>query len=319
MNAEKYLGIDIGGTNTKIALITENGEIILLSRVFYDDFELTIDNLLERIVNIIDPILSSAGNEIGGIGISQPGLQMDNHHGSLYSVNMSILNKFDMWSYFFQKYRLPVSVINDLISHSLAEARFGTGKGVKRFLNVSLGTGIGHAFINCGEPHYMYAGISGESGRMIIDPDAESFDIVGIRGSSEALCGVKAIEQLAVQMNQEPLSAQEVISRARELKDPCCIEIMKIIARRLAVLLINLVVIYFPDRVALAGGQTEAGDFFIEECQKEFDRRTLSFFTDLAVINSGEKKQIQIVKAQAGGLAGLKGSIIPLLSKGEYR
>lgn len=319
MEAKKYLGIDIGGTNSKIALITENGEIISLSRVYYDDFELTIDNLLKKIIEVADPILSIAENEVGGIGISQPGLQMDNHHGSLYSVNMPILNKFDMKSYFFRKYQLPVSVINDLISHSLAEARFGTGRGVKRFLNVSLGTGIGHAFINSGEPQYMYAGISGESGRMIIDPDAESFDVVGIRGSSEALCGVKAIEQLAVQMNQEPLSAQEVISRAREVNDPCCVEIMKIIARRLAVLLINLVVIYFPDKVALAGGQTEAGDFFINECQKEFDRRTLNFFTDLAVSISGEERQIQIVKAQAGGLAGLKGSIIPLLGKGEYR
>jgi glucokinase len=309
-----FIGIDIGGTNTKVALVDQTGEISSLRKVFYRDFTLTLDSYLDRLQKGISDLVETGPALPSGIGISCPGLQMENGHGTLYSINMPMLNKFDLKEFFERKYQLPAVVSNDLIAHGLAESSFGVGLGVERFLSVSLGTGIGHAFFVQGKPQISLNGISGDSGRMIIDPTSDLTDSSGVSGSAEALCGVNAIEILGTEYYQEKgkLTAQEIITRAREQHDPPAVEIMSMISRRLALLLIDLSTIYFPEVISVTGGQTEAGEFFIEACQKEFDRRGSTYFT--AAMGLLEKKPgIRIQAAKAGGLAGLIGSIVPLL------
>lgn len=311
---DQYVGIDIGGTNTKIALVNQIGDYSSLSRVFYNTPELSINRFLEEVIAVVDSLVDAKKESLKGIGISCPGLQMENGHGTLLSVNMPVLNKFDLKEYFEGRFKLPVAVSNDLVAHSLAESLFGLGKGVDRLLSVSLGTGIGHTFIYKGKPQLTINGTSGDSGRIIIDPGSDITDSSGVSGSAEALCGVRAIEILAKKYysREKKYSAQEIITQAREENDPAAIEIMSVISRRLALLLIDLSAIYFPEIISITGGQTEAGPFFIEECQKEFDRRASSFFKEIG--NSfGNEQKIRILKSEAGGLAGLIGSVGPLL------
>src|SRR5690606_30386711 len=144
---------------------------------------------------------------------------------------------------------------------------FGAGKNVSNFMSVSMGTGIGHTFIKDGKPVVVANGISGDSGRMILDPDSTLVDSSGIRGTAEALCGVNAIETLAKQtyLNNRNYPASVIISLAKGGKDPLARKIMITISHRLALYLFNLSVIYFPEVISITGGQTEAGDFFIEE------------------------------------------------------
>ena len=309
-----YLGIDIGGTNSKIAIVNPLGEYFDLSRYSYGDSKPTIKTFLENLFVVVDMLVDKNRARLAGIGIACPGLQMENGHGTLTSVNMPLLKGVDLKAHFEKRYQLPVSVINDLVAHSMAESHFGLGRGIERFLTVSLGTGIGHAFIYRGKPQYVMNGISGDSGRMVIDPVSEIQDSSGVFGSAEALCGVNAIELLAKEYYPDGpiLSAREVISKARDENDPMAVKIMSVISRRLALLLINLSSIYFPETISVSGGQTEAGPFFIEECQKEFDRRASGFFNEMAKA-CGRKKGIKIRKSSTGGLSGLIGSIVSYL------
>jgi len=309
-----YVGIDIGGTNTKIALVDSLGKYSSLRRVYYGDRELSLESFLEHVVAVVEDLINSKRESIAGIGISSPGLQMENGHGTLISVNMPILNRFDLKQYFEAQFKLSVSVANDLVAHSLTESFFGLGKGVERFLSVSLGTGIGHTFIYKGEPQLSFCGTSGDSGRMILDSNSAIIDPSGVSGSAEALCGVRAIEILAEKYypGKQKFSAQEMITKAREEKDAVAISIMTEISHRLALLLVDLSAIYFPEVISITGGQTEAGSFFVEECQKEFDRRAASFFNEIGA-SCGKEQKIRIQKSESGGLAGLVGSIIPFL------
>jgi glucokinase len=310
----KYLGIDIGGTNTKIALVTQRGETSLVRRFYYEDVDLSLDYFLEQVSSIVKSIASTAQEPCAGIGISCPGLQMEHGCGVLYSVNMPILNGFDIKKYFQSNFQLPVAVSNDLVAHSMAESSFGVGRDVDRFLSVSLGTGIGHTFIYKGKPQFSICQISGDSGRMILDPNSDLKDISGISGSAEALCGVHAIEALGMEyfgIEAKRHSAQEIITMARE-NDPTAVEIMSQISHRLGLFLVNLSVIYFPEVISVTGGQTEAGEFFVDECQKEFDHRSSGYF-DGIMGYFGKGKKINILKADAGGLAGVLGSVVPLL------
>jgi glucokinase len=285
-----------------------------LARVLNKDVELTPAPFLSTINGRVEEIIERSGVKIAGIGISSPGLQMDNGHGTLSSVNMPFLNGFDLKNYFESRYNLPVVVSNDLVAHSMADQKFGVGNGVDRFLSVSLGTGIGHAFFNHGVPIIITNGISGDSGRMILDPNSDIHDSGGIFGSAEALCGVRSIEILARKIFHDGVnySAEDIIRKAREEADPDARRIMTIISQRLALLLVNLSAIYFPEVISITGGQTEAGEFFINECQNEFNLLSHNFYNDIARI-IGKEEKVRIVKSNAGGLAGLVGCIVPLI------
>lgn len=307
-----YIGIDIGGTNTKLAIVNHQGEIFDLQRINYGEFELTLEKFLDRITFVLDTLIRNATQPFEGIGMACPGLQMESGNGTIYSVNLPILNRVDLKGFFERKFALPVMVLNDLVAHGLAESSFGAGRGIERFLSVSLGTGIGHVFIYRGKPQLSLNGISGDSGRIIIDPASDMKDSGEIHGSVEALCGVKAIEILGKKIFDKNLTAREIISIAGEQNDPKAVEIMSIIGRRLAILLFDLSTIYFPELISLTGGQTEAGQFFIDECQKEFDSRGQAYFDSIMNI-LGKSSKIRIIKARAGGLAGVIGSIVPHL------
>jgi glucokinase len=307
-----YIGIDIGATNIKLAIVNHQGAIIDLRRIYYNEFELTLNNFLDQIALGLDTLICNAAEPLDGIGVSCPGLQMVNGHGVIYSVNLPILNKVDIKGFFERKFSLPVVVSNDLVAHGLAESSFGAGRGIERFLSVSLGTGIGHTFIYKGKPLLSLNGISGDSGRMIIDPTSDLKDSGNVNGSAEALCGVNAIEILGKKFYKKTLTARDIISMAREQNDPKAVEIMSIVSRRVAILLFDLSTIYFPELISLTGGQTEAGQFFIDECQKEFDKRGQAYFNGIMDI-LGKELKIKIVKAEAGGLAGVIGCIVPCL------
>ena len=314
-----FIGIDIGGTNTKVALVDSLGQLSHLDRVLMKEVQpATIEGYLHCVLDRVDRIIATSGQRLSGIGISTPGVQRVDGRGTLYSVNVPMLNQFDLWQFFRDQYGVQVRVMNDLVSHSLAEHRFGTGRGVGRFLCVSLGTGIGHTFIDHGQPSIVMNGISGDSGRMILDPQSDEADSSQVFGSAEALCGVAAIERLAKARGLQAVTAHEVISAAREKQELAARDIMAVISRRLAHLLMNLSSIYFPEVIAITGGQTEAGDFFIEECRQEFSRMSGIFFQDYFKA-IGEAHEITIVKAEAGGLAGLTGSIVPLLDLSTKR
>jgi len=311
-----FIGVDVGGTNTKIALLDNKGNHYYLNRLFNHEIELTEEKYLGLLMDKIIEIRNLANQIISGVGVSLPGLQKNDGSGTLFSINLPFLNGVDIKKYFFDKLKLPISVINDLVAHSLGEYQFGSGKKGGRLLYLSLGTGIGHTFVENGKPLIIINGTSGDSGRMILDVNSPLRDASGVYGSAEALCGVKAIENLIEEkyLKMKFCYSSEVIEAAKKQKDKDAIEILLIISRRVAQLLVNLASIFFPDVIALTGGQVEAGEFFIDECKSEFFKLSSHYFDQYFQI-LGEKRNIQIVKAETGGLAGLLGSIVPFLRK----
>jgi len=313
---KQYIGVDIGGTNTKIALISQVGRISNVRRIINKEITLSKENFLYLVLQNIQSISNSSLLPIMGIGISSPGLQIENGRGTLFSINMPILNKVDLYEYFNAHTGLPIVVHNDLVAHGLAESYFGSGKGVGRFLIVSLGTGIGHTFILNGRPQLSLFGVSGDSGRMVLDCHSTDRDSLNVSGTAEAMCGVRAIETLARLKYhcEKSFSSHEVITAAKSGTDPIAIEIMSEIARRLAILLVNLSSIYFPQVISLTGGQTEAGDFFLDTCRGEFNKLSQGFFDSLQEL-TGFSEKARILKSDSGGLTGLLGSIVPFLER----
>jgi glucokinase len=307
------VGVDIGGTATKIALVDTEGNIANFFSIKTVDTLNQREKYLEDLCSNISQVIANTDSNCVGIGVSMLGLQMEDGSGTLYSANAPCFNRFNIHSALQKKFNMLVTVTNDLAAHALAEYYFGIGKMYKRFLSVAMGTGVGCTMILNGKPVILFGGTSGDCGRIIIDPNAGISCGMGVRGSAEALCGTHGIEYLAKKYYGENknLVARDVITRAREGKDEIAIKVMKKIGFYLGHLLANLSVIFFPQTIAITGGTTEAGPVLIEASKERFNELVGEFHMKLG--EASGTTVIDIKKATLGSSAGMVGGVIPLL------
>lgn len=313
MSKKVVIGVDIGGTYTKIGLIDLNGNVLKFGRIRTESSRNKIGEYLGKLYSNIEEIFPDSKNKCAGIGVSMLGIQMEDKSGALYSPNARGLQGLDIRSALKNKFNINTSVINDGVAHALAESYFGIGRFYDRLLNVTMGTGIGCVMIINGEPLEIFGGTSGDCGRIILDPDAEISCEIKIRGSAEALCGIKGIEFLAGKYYGEGKknTAKDVIMKARTGEDETAVRIIEKIGYYLGHLLANLSVIFFPQVITVTGGIAEAGDVLIRACKGRFDELIGNFHLMLG--KETGVKTVEIKKAVQASNAGIIGGSIPLL------
>lgn len=306
------LGIDVGGTHTKLGCIDRSGQITGFRRIPTDAQGTDPGSFLDRLFSTADDLLTGAVDGPVGIGVSMHGELDADRRGPVIAGNTPALRNFDMRGALEHRYQLPVDVYNDLTAHSLGEYYFGVGQGVKRFMCLAIGTGLGAGVIVDGKPLIIDGGNSGNTGLIIIDP-AGPVDNNGIRGSAEALCGVRGIERLARARYGAPIAAHDVITAARNNSDPVAVEIIQQIGTYLGQTLASLSVIFYPHRIALTGGTTAAGPVLLDACRTTFDTLVGSFFRDIAANTNGHFQEVEIVLGEQGSETALLGAVVELL------
>jgi len=314
MNTQKsFIGVDIGGTATKIALVDQKGYLSDFVSIKTNDDKKQRKEFLSHVYVEISKIIAKSANDVGGIGVSLLGLQMNDQSGTLFSANAPGFNKFDIRKVLKSHFNLPVVVSNDLTAHAQAEYRFGVGKASNRFLSVAMGTGIGCTMIIDGKPVILFGGTTGDCGRIILDSKSNIVCGGGVRGSAEALCGTGGIEYLAKKYygSDSSYCARDIITSARDENDDVSIKIIEEVGRHLGHLIANLSVIFFPDTIALTGGTVESGKVLVDSCKKQFQNMVGDFFNGLYETVGLEKIQIQ--KAEMGKDAGIVGAVVPFL------
>jgi glucokinase len=179
---------------------------------------------------------------------------------------------------------------------------------------MAIGTGLGAAMIVDGKPLIIDGGNSGNTGLIVIAPDAPR-DASKIRGSAEGLCGTAGIERLARERYGRPVSAHEVIAAARTGSDPVANAIMAQIGSWLGITLASLSVIFYPQRIALTGGTASAGAVLLDACCVRFDDLVGDFFRDLDANTGGHFHNVEIVLGKSGSSAGLLGAAVELFQQ----
>lgn len=313
MASSLALGVDIGGTSTKLGLVERSGTITAQYRLPTDAHGNDPDPFLTRLYAAIDGVLAQAGREIVGIGVSTHGEVDAERRGPIIAGNTPALRNVDLRGRLEARYHLPVVLNNDLTAHALGEYHYGCGRGVQRFMCMAMGTGLGAGVIVAGKPLIIDGGNSGNTGLVVIDPDGPA-DYNGIRGSAESLCGLPGIERLARERYGRAVTAREVISAARSGADPEAVAIMGQIGAYLGHTLAILSVIFYPHRIALTGGTTAAGAALLEPCRATFARLVGDFFRDIAANTGGHFREVEIVIGKCGSEAGLLGSVVELFA-----
>ena len=313
------LGVDIGGTNTKIGLVNRAGEVSALRRFRTEAHGSDPGPFLGRLFEHTQAVLSAASGNVIGIGIATHGYTDEARDGPVVCGNTPALAGVKLRGLLSAHFGLPAVLNNDLIAHALAESHFGSGRDVRRFMCVAMGTGLGAGFIVDGAPLRIFGGTTGDPGRVILEPGGPP-DAYGVRGSAEALCGVPAIERLAEGRYGRAVRAHEVIASARE-GEPIAAEVMAQIGARLGHLVAILSVLFVPQRVAITGGTAEAGPVLLQACRARFEELVGDYHRTVASGSSAQAAAIkpldagEIVLGQMRGETGVVGAVVELLQR----
>lgn len=303
------LGIDIGGTNTKLGLIDRRGNLIAFLHFPTDAAGTDPHPFLTRLEENMDKLLVQAPGLLAGIGISTHGYIDEGRHGPIACLSTPALRGIDLSSWAGERYHLPVRLNNDLIAHALAEYTYGSGRGSRRFMCLAVGTGLGVGVIINGEPLRYVGGTTGDGGRLILERGGIKCKY-GVGGSAEALCGVANIERLAEQRYKRRVPAHEVISAAREGSDPTAVQIIRQIGEHLGLVLANLYFIFLPEKIALTGGTAEAGAVLLEAVRQHFYELAGEYSHILQELTIGYYGAVEIVLGEKPNESGLLGAVV---------
>lgn len=267
----RYIGIDLGGTNIKGALVNGEGEILReTSRP--TQVERGADAICDGIAAVIDSLREGVeADRLGGVGLGCPGTVDDVSGRVLYANNLN-WEKFDLRAAVKERTGLSLRLGNDANVAALAETLAGCAKGAESAVVVTLGTGVGGGVVLGGEMLTGYTGAASELGHMVIREGGEPCTC-GRRGCFEAYASATAlIRETKRAMAADPSSLMHAAAKESGGVDGCTAftaarrgdaaaqGVVERYLDSLACGVANLVNIFFPEVVALSGGVANQGE-----------------------------------------------------------
>ena len=284
------LGMDIGGTNTVFGVVDRDGKVICSDSIKtreYPVLEDYISTLAEKINTLIEKV--GGKDTINGLGVGAP--NGNYYRGSIeYAPNLPwkgiVIPLAQMLN---EKLDIPVTVTNDANAAALGEMTYGVAKGMKHFIMITLGTGVGSGIIIDGKLLYGFDGFAGELGHVIIEPDGRECGC-GRKGCLEAYCSATGIARTAREVlastdtpsllrdvDPEKLESKDIYDAAVK-DDEVAIGIFNYTGEILGKALANNVVFSNPEAIVLFGGLAKAGDFITKPTYEAMEASMLNVF-----------------------------------------
>ena len=262
-----YIGIDLGGTNIKGALVNEQGEIVK-QNTCPTHAEQGVEAVTETIAQMICDL--AANETIDGVGLGCPGMVDDKNGKVVYACNLGWVD-YDVRTALKELTGYDVRLVNDANAAALAEAVVGAAKGAESAVVVTLGTGVGGGVVIGGKLLTGYTGAASELGHMVIVADGEDC-ACGRKGCFETYSSATALIRMTHEaMAKHPESAMHQIAveqgvdgrtafTAQQMGDMAGDEVIKKYVHYLSVGIANIVNIFFPEVIALSGGVANQGE-----------------------------------------------------------
>lgn len=312
MKKEVALGIDIGGTNTAFGFIDREGNYLAEGNIATDKHEDINDYLKElhmEIENVLDAIRAEVN--LVGIGIGAPCgnyLQGTIEHASNLRWP-GVIPFCDLLKEYYPS--LPVCLTNDANAATIGEMVYGGAKGMKDFIMVTLGTGVGSGFVSNGQLIYGHDGFAGEFGHIIVSPNGRQCGC-GRNGCLETYVSATGVKRTAYKMMAKynypselravPFNemTSKTICEAALKGDMIAILTFKYTAKMLGEALANIVAITSPEAIFLMGGLTKAGDLLFGPTKEHMEMNMLKMFSNkVKLLPSQLTKNVAIYGAAA--------------------
>ncbi len=305
LTSQQYaLGIDIGGTNSVFGLVDSRGEIHYrgaISTKKHATVEAYIDELYEAIIPAIDQV--GGKQHIRGIGIGAPNANY--YKGTIEeAANLRWKGIIPFSKLITEKFGLPCALTNDANAAAIGEMMYGAAKGMKDFIMITLGTGVGSGIVANGQLILGHDGFAGELGHNIVIPNGRLHPGTGSRGCLEVYCSATGVKLTAVEF-LDKYSPEDSLLRNYAVDEidsrlvyECAIqgdkiakEVYLFTGEVLGRALANFVMFSSPEAIVLFGGLSKAGDLIIEPTRKYMEENLLPVFKNKVKLIFSELKE----------------------------
>jgi glucokinase len=285
------IGIDIGGTNTVFGLVDEKGDCLADGEIRTDKYE-DVKDFVKELSDEINKLLSDAyvPYDVKGIGIGAP--NGNYFKGTVeFAPNLRWKGTINFAELFREHFDLPVILTNDANAAAIGEMIYGVARGMKDFVVVTLGTGLGSGFVSNGEMIYGHDGFAGELGHTIVFHDGRQCGC-GRKGCLEQYASATGIVKTILEMlestsedsilkNYKPEEiTSKLIYEAAQQGDIVAMEAFDFTGRVLGFALSNTVAITSPEAIILFGGLALAGEFIFKPTKMYMEYYMLNVFKD---------------------------------------
>ncbi len=303
LSNELAIGIDIGGTNTKYGLVNHRGQIIQKGELKTDDFP-TVESYIDGLYATLQPIIESASKTktIKGIGIGAPNGNF--YKGTIeYAPNLHWKGVIELTELVTKKFKFPASLTNDANAAAVGEMMYGAARGMRNFIMITLGTGVGSGIVANGHVIYGHDGFAGELGHTTIRPGGRKHWGTDMYGSLEAYCSATGIAITAREMleksdgssllkNYEPKKIDaKIVNECAVQGDELAAEVYRYTGQILGEALANFIMFSSPEAIILFGGVIKAGGLLMEPTKMHMERNLLPIFQNKVKLVFSELKE----------------------------
>ena len=290
--AEKYaIGIDVGGTNTKFGVVNKNGEILIQDRIKTNEKE-NVEGFIEVLAEKLQPMIDQYGGPEAFVGIGMGAPNANYYQGTIeYAANLKWKGIIPMADIIEEKFKIQTKLTNDANAAAVGEMQYGIAKGMKNFITITLGTGVGSGVIIDGKIVLGYNGFAGELGHVIVRNGGRQHQGTGLCGSLESYASATGVRDTAIEFLQANpdinslLSSytideltSETVFKCAEQGDVLANEVFEFTGQILGEALATFVHFSAPEAIVLFGGLTKAGDLIMKPTRQAMEDNLLQVF-----------------------------------------
>ena len=310
------IGLDLGGTNSVFGIVDARGDIKATTAMKTAGFENAKDYVTAS-MKVLQPIIE----EVGGIGkIKAMGIGAPNgnyYHGTIeYAPNLPwahdvIVPLADMFS---EALGVPVALTNDANAAAIGEMMYGTARGMKNFIMLTLGTGVGSGIVVDGKLLYGANGFAGELGHVVVQRENGRPCGCGRKGCLETYCSATGVARTAREllsksnrpsllreMNADDITSLDVAIAAGK-DDALAKEIYQFTGHLLGEACANFAAFSAPEAFIFFGGMTKAGDLLMNPVKESYQEHVHVLFRDTQfLLSSLDGSNAAVLGASAVG------------------
>ncbi len=289
MEKPYVIGIDMGGTNTVFGIVDARGNVVVSASIktaAHNDINLYLNDLETGLNMIIGQV--GGKEKIKGIGIGAP--NGNYFSGSIeFAPNLPWKGKIPLAEMVQERMGIPVALTNDANAAAIGEMTYGVARGMKDFIVITLGTGVGSGIVVGGQLVYGHDGFAGELGHMIVRRNGRMCGC-GRQGCLEAYTSATGVARTA----REYLSIRSEESKLRELDiasitskdvfdaamegDALALEIFESTGALLGEAFADFITFSSPEAIILFGGLTKSGDLLMNPIKHHMERNLLNIY-----------------------------------------
>lgn len=312
------IGLDLGGTNSVFGIVDQRGQVIATNSIKTQTYK-AVEDFVDAGVEALKPIIAKIGGiiQIKAMGIGAPNSNF--YRGTIeYAPNLiwaheSIVPLAEMFS---SRLGIPVGLTNDANAAAIGEMQYGVARGMKNFIMITLGTGVGSGIVINGQMVYGSDGFAGELGHVTMVRGSEGRMCgCGRTGCLEAYCSATGVARTAREFltnSDEPSELRSIalenitsldVSIAAGKGDKLALSVYEFTGKMLGEACADFATFASPEAFVFFGGLTKAGDLLMNPIKRAYQEHVMPVFRDKAkfFISSLDDASAAVLGASAIG------------------